>query len=356
MSRFLSPKYADLTPYTPGEQPPAGRYIKLNTNESPFAPPADVLARAAELTRPGNLYCDVTCAELREALAAVTGAAPGQLLVTNGSDEILSYAFMAFCDDRAPALFPDVTYGFYSVFAAIHRVPWEEIPLREDFSICVDDYIGRPGTVFLANPNAPTGLLLPRGEIERLLRADPDRVVVVDEAYIDFGGGGESCLPLIGQYPNLLVTRTFSKSRSMAGVRLGFGAACEDLIADLNAMKFSLNPYNVSSPDQALGRAMLEREDLTAANCAEIVRNRTLAAGALREMGFFVTESWANFLFVRTDAMSGEGIFDALKERGILVRHFSGPRISDYNRITIGTRQQTEALIAALRDILSQEG
>lgn len=273
--------------------------------------------------------------------------------MTNGSDEVLNFAFMAWCDRETPAAFADITYGFYKVFAALNGVPYTELPLREDFSLAPEDYYGLDATLFIANPNAPTGKALTRAEIEVILQKNPDHVVVIDEAYVDFGA--ESCVPLIHKYKNLLVTQTFSKSRSMAGARLGFGIACEELIADLNTMKYSTNPYNVNSLTIAAGIGVMEDEEYTRKNCQTVMENRAFLASELRALGFEMTDSKTNFLFVRHPRVSGERIYSALRERGILVRHFTAPRIAEYNRITIGTREDMETLSRTLREILEVE-
>ena len=258
MSRFFSEKYASLMPYTPGEQPKEMKYIKLNTNESPFPPSPNAIAMAAEAASNLQLYSDPESKKLTEAVAKLCGVAPDQVLMTNGSDEILNFAFMAFCDEGTPAAFADITYGFYKVFAQINSLPYRVIPLRKDFTIDIKDYFNIGCTVFIANPNAPTGIALTVEEIEEIVRHNPDNVVVIDEAYVDFGG--ESCIPLIEKYDNLLVTQTFSKSRSLAGGRLGFGVGSRALIADLNAIKYSTNPYNVNSMTMAAGLGTLADE------------------------------------------------------------------------------------------------
>ncbi|MER2235568.1 MAG: histidinol-phosphate transaminase, partial [Candidatus Limivicinus sp.] len=257
------------------------------------------------------------------------------------------------CDDGCPAVFPDVTYGFYPVFAELNRVPMIEVPLREDFSVCVDDYLQLDGTVFLANPNAPTGLALKPDEIEKLLKARPDRVHVIDEAYVDFGA--ESVLPLIDRYENLLVIQTFSKSRSLAGARLGFAAGQAALIRDLNTLKYSTNPYNVNRMTSAAGIAALQEDDYYRRNAAVITENRAWTAGELKRLGFEVTDSRSNFLFARSPAIPGGELYRALKERGILVRHLKGPRLDPYVRITVGTREQMEALIRETENLLKTE-
>ena len=354
MSRFFREKYSALTPYTPGEQPSGKEeFVKLNTNESPFPPCKEALEFAARNTRSANLYPDPECRELRKETAKLCGVAPEELLLTNGSDEILNFAFMAFCDEAHPAVFPDVTYGFYPVFAKLNGVPFTEIPLREDFQIALENYVGTDGTVFIANPNAPTGLLLSVTQIEALVRENPDRVVVVDEAYIDFGG--ESCVPLIRKYDNLLVTRTFSKSWSMAGARLGFGVGCKELIADLNTIKYSTNPYNINSMTMALALGALRCAGYFRENCRAIMENRAYLTEGLRQRGFTVLDSAANFVFAKTPAKGGAALYKALKDKGILVRHFDNPRIREYNRITIGTKEQLDALLRAVDGILSEE-
>lgn len=350
MSRFFSSKYSALTPYTPGEQPKERKYIKLNTNESPFPPSPKAIKMAGEAAESLQLYSDPEQKALTGAVAENLGVAPDEVLLTNGSDEILNFAFMAFCDKEHPAVFADLTYGFYKVFAQLNGVPYEEIPLKEDFSICVDDYVGINKTVFIANPNAPTGILLSVDEIERIVKSNPDNVVVVDEAYIDFGG--ESCIPLIKKYKNLLVTRTFSKSRSMAGARLGFGVGCRELIADLNTIKYSTNPYNVNSMTAAAGIGTMADEEYTLRNCKTIIENREYVTRELRTLGFDLTDSMTNFVFAKHNTVSGEDIYKGLRERGILVRHFSTPRICEYNRITVGSMDEMRALVEAIKDIL----
>ncbi|MBR4206143.1 MAG: histidinol-phosphate transaminase [Clostridia bacterium] len=352
MSRWFSAKYSALTPYTPGEQPKDRSYIKLNTNESPF-PPSEAVVRAAEKeARSLELYSDPESVVLRRALAEAYGVDFNETIVTNGSDEVLNFAFMAFCDEKRPAIFPDITYGFYPVFAALNGVPFREIPLRDDFTIDPEDYIRSEGTVFLANPNAPTGIALPLCMIERIVAADPDRVVVVDEAYVDFGG--ESAVRLIPQYENLLVVRTFSKSRSLAGARLGFGLAQASLIADLHTIRYSTNPYNVNRMTEAAGAASLAEDELNHAHVEIIKNTRERTAKALAGLSFELTPSCANFLFARHPSIPGEELYRKLKQRGILVRHFSLPRIADYNRITVGSAEEMDALVAAVRELVEE--
>lgn len=350
MSRFFSDKYKNLIPYTPGEQPKDTQYIKLNTNESPFPPSDNAAKYAAEAAQKLNLYPDPTCSTLSERLAEKLGVESDELLLTNGSDEILNFAFMAFCDRNHPAAFPNITYGFYSVFAELNNIPYTEIPLRSDFTININDYTGINKTIFIANPNAPTGIALTTQEIELILKSNPESVVVIDEAYVDFGN--ESCVPLIHKYDNLLVTQTFSKSRSLAGARLGFGVGCRELIRDLNTVKYSTNPYNINTMTMAAGLGTLADDDYIRKSCEEIIRNRHYTADSLSALGFELTNSTANFIFAKHPEVSGEEIYKKLKEKGILVRHFSRPEITDYNRITIGTAKQMEALIKTLESIL----
>jgi len=350
MSRFISKKFKNLTPYTPGEQPRDMVYVKLNTNESPFPPSEKAISMAAKSAEKLNLYPDPECKELTQKIADTVGVDPSEVLVTNGSDEILNFAFMAYCDKEHPASFPNVTYGFYSVFADLYNIPYEEIPLNKDFEIDINDYMGINKTIFIANPNAPTGIFLSRDKIEEILKSNPDNIVVIDEAYIDFGG--ESCVPLIHKYDNLLVTQTFSKSRSMAGARLGFGVGCKRLIEDLNTIKYSTNPYNINKMTIAAGIGVLEDEAYIKDNCQTIIKNREYTTTELKKLGFEVTNSSANFIFAKHPKVRGEEIYLKLKEAGILVRHFNKKEIYEYNRITIGTKEQMDKLIDALKNIL----
>ena len=353
MSRFFSEKFASLVPYTPGEQPQDKKYVKLNTNESPFPPSENVGKAVAETAERLCLYSDPECRLLRQKMSEVFSLPEDNIVMVNGSDEILNFAFMAFADEKSPLVFPEITYGFYPVFAKLDHIPYEEIPLKEDFSISVEDYVGIHKTVAIANPNAPTGIALPVSEIERILRANPENIVVVDEAYVDFGG--ESCVPLIHQYDNLLVTQTFSKSRSMAGARLGFGVGCKALIADLNTIKYSTNPYNINRMTMAAGIGVLSDEEYTRKNCETVMETRTYTAEKLKELGFTMTDSKTNFLFVSHPKLDGKKLYLDLKERGILVRHFDAPRLSPYNRITVGTREQMDALLAQIKSLLEEQ-
>ena len=354
MSRFFSSKYSALEPYVPGEQPSGmSEYVKLNTNESPFPPSATAKEYALRSTRALNLYSDPDSLELTRAIAETYGVERNMVLATNGSDEILNFAFMAFTDSSNPALFADITYGFYPVFADLNGSRTEIVPLRDDFTLSVDDYIGRKGTVFIANPNAPTGISLPLSEIERLVASDRSRVVVIDEAYVDFGG--ESAVGLTKKYDNILVCQTFSKSRSFAGGRLGYGIGSEALISDLNTVKYSTNPYNINSMTSAMGIGILKDGEYTATNCRTIMENRDYTVKALEAMGFRVLPSSANFIFVSSDKIDGGEYYRKLKEKKILVRHFDKPRISSWCRVSIGRRDQMEAFLKATEEILKEK-
>ena len=351
MSRYLTPTLAGLSPYTPGEQPQDQQYIKLNTNESPYPPsPAVVAAVNAAEVEKLRLYSDPACAQLLAAAAEYHGLSPDEIMPGNGSDENLFFALRAFCDEQHPLTYADVTYGCYSVWCNLMHIPSHILPLEEDFSIDPTKYYGLNETIVIANPNAPTGLALPRSAIEGILKANPNNVVIVDEAYVDFGG--ESCVPLIHQYDNLLVVQTFSKSRQLAGARLGLAMGNAALIADLNRVKFSLNPYNINRLTLKAGEAALKDTAYFDATRQKIMDTRAWTAKELANRGFSLTDSRSNFLFARTDRMEGGALYRALKEKGILVRHFDSPRIADYLRITIGTQAQMEALIKALDEIL----
>ncbi|MBR4108814.1 MAG: histidinol-phosphate transaminase [Oscillospiraceae bacterium] len=350
MSRFFSEKYTRLTPYTPGEQPRDMQYVKLNTNESPFGPSAGVLAAVTEQCGKLQLYSDPESTALRGKLAEVYGVKPEQVIVSNGSDEVLNFAFMAFGDDLA---FPDITYGFYPVFAQLNHIPYTEIPLKADFSIDVQDYVGIGKTVVIANPNAPTGLCLPLSSIEAIVKGNPDNVVIIDEAYVDFGG--ESAVSLVDTYENLLVVQTFSKSRSMAGARLGFAIGNEKLIADLNTIRYSTNPYNVNRMTEFAGVAALEENSYYMENAKTIMENRQWTTEQLEALGFTVLPSKANFVFAKSDRIDGGKLYGELKKRGVLVRHFTKARIAQFSRITIGTKAQMETLVKTITEILEEQ-
>ena len=354
MSRFISEEAGRLAPYTPGEQPQDQQYIKLNTNESPF-PPSPKVVRAvsrAELLKL-NLYSDPTCAALHDAIARYYGLKPENVLAGNGSDEILAFAFRAFCGQGKGVAYADITYGFYKSQAALFGLDATVIPLRQDFTLNVDDYMDFPGTIFIANPNAPTGMAVSRTDIQRLLEANPDRVVVVDEAYVDFGG--ESCMPMIFRYDNLLVVQTMSKSRSLAGGRLGFALGSPELIADLNRVKYSFNPYNVNRLSIIAGAAAMEDEAYFRQCSAAIQNNRAWTTAELEKLGFTVLPSCTNFIFAKSDRLSGQALYQKLKDNGILVRWWADSgRIQDFVRITIGSLEQMAALVDELTRLLEE--
>ena len=348
MSRYLMDKYQPLVAYTPGEQPRDMQYVKLNTNENPYPPvPGVTEAVMAEAGRL-ELYSDPVCIDLRDALAARYGVARQNVFVSNGSDDILNFAFMAFGSPRA--YFPDISYGFYPVYAGLHGIDAHPVPLRSDFSIDPTDFMALDGFIAIANPNAPTGMALEVSQIEDILQANPDHVVLIDEAYVDFGA--ESCVPLTAKYDNLLVVQTFSKSRSMAGARLGFAIANEGLIADLEKIKFSTNPYSINRMTLAAGLATLKADDACMANCQRIIDTRQATVARLRQMRFEVLPSKANFVFARHPHADGGFLYRQLKARGVLVRHFDSPRIKDFLRITSGTPEQMQTLFEALGSIL----
>jgi len=349
MSRFLKKQYQSLTSYTPGEQPRDMQYIKLNTNESPYPPaPSVVEAVTGEQVEQLRLYSDPTAKELKEKLAGLYDVKPENIFVSNGSDEVLNFAFMAFGSQGVA--FPEISYGFYEVYANLYRLEYEKIPLEPDFSLDYEKYCGKNRMIVIANPNAPTGMSIPVWQIEDILKTNPDSLVLIDEAYVDFGG--ESCLPLIGQYDNLLVTRTFSKSRCLAGGRLGYAFANPGIIADLEKIKYSTNPYNVNRLTLLLGAATVDAQSYYQEKCREIVETRNWTARQLEKLGFFVLPSDANFLFAKTGEMDGGQLYETLKTKGILVRHFNNPKTDQYNRITIGTREQMETLITTLKEVL----
>ena len=351
MSKFLSPTLAAVTPYTPGEQPQDQQYIKLNTNESPYLPSPAVIAAVSEHeVEKLRLYSDPACADLLKAAAAHFGLQPEQIMPGNGSDENLFFALRAFCDADHPLAYADITYGCYGVWCGLMHIPSHIIPLKEDFTLDPKDYYGLNQTIVLANPNAPTGIALPRAEIEGILKANPNNVVIVDEAYVDFGG--ESCVPLIDQYENLLVVQTFSKSRQLAGARLGLAMGNAKLIADLNRVKFSLNPYNINRLTLKAGQAALEDTAYFEKTRAAIMDTRAWTMQQLTDRGFTVLDSRANLVFASTGRINGGELYKELKKSGILVRHFDAPRIENWLRITIGTPEQMQALMDAVDKIL----
>lgn len=350
MSRFLSKRLSVLKEYTPGEQPRDMQYIKLNTNESPF-PPSEEVKDAVNKGRASNLqlYCEPDCTELVSKLASHYGVEPKNVAVGNGSDEILNFCFSAYFDSENEVVFPDISYGFYKVFAQLYNSKYTEIPLTDTLEIDPDDYIGINRHIVIANPNAPTGICLSLDTIEKIVKSNPDNIVLVDEAYVDFGG--ESAVSLTKKYDNLIVVMTFSKSRSLAGARLGFAIANENIIKDLNKIKYSTNPYNVNSMTQAAGCAVLDSQDYYDKNVQMVIKTREYFCKELERLGFEYLPSCANFVFAKKEGADGKELYLKLKSMGILVRHFDSKRIRDYLRITIGTKEQMDALISALERI-----
>ncbi len=351
MSRFLSERFSHIEPYTPGEQPKVSNLIKLNTNESPFPPsPKVVEALNKEEISKLNLYSDPDTKEVVDAIAKTFGVKPNQVLMGNGSDEILAFAFQAFCDKDHEPCFADITYGFYPVFCELFGLNPEIIPLRDDLSIGVDDYIGKNKPIFIANPNAPTGLALSLCDIKKILESNKDSIVLIDEAYVDFGA--ESAVSLVNEYDNLIVSRTFSKSRNLAGARIGFAISNPDLIADMCKMKFSFNPYNLNRLSIIAGKESVLDTEYFDKCIAQIISNREYTVNELEKRGFTIPDSKANFIFAKHNTLSGEEYFNELRKRNIVVRYFSKERIKDYVRITIGSKEQMTALIDATDKIL----
>lgn len=353
MSKFLSQRLLSLEEYVPGEQPRDKKYIKLNTNESPFPPsPKAIAAVDAKEKEDLRLYSDPECKKLKEAIAAYYDVSPENVFVSNGSDESLNFFFMAFCDEEKKVCFPEISYGFYKVFADLYCLDYEAIHLKADFSIDVNDYINKGKNVVIANPNAPTGLCLGLDDIEKIVSSNPDHVVVIDEAYVDFGG--ESAVALTKKYSNLMVVQTFSKSRSLAGARLGFAIADKEIIKDLEKIKYSTNPYNINRLTLLLGTEAIKDKDYFERNRNLIIEAREYTENALGELGFEVLPSKTNFVFAKSPEISGEELYLKLKDKGILVRHFSNPKICEYNRITIGTMDEMKALVKAVEEIISR--
>ena len=309
---------------------------------------------ASEAAASLRLYSDPDSTDLTNAVAGYFGVAPEEVLMTNGSDEILNFAFMAFGDASCGFAFPDITYGFYEVIADLNGIPCRKIPLKEDFTIRPEDYFGLGCNIVIPNPNAPNGIPLTIPQIRSIVESNADHIVIIDEAYVDFGG--ESCVSLIRDYDNLLVTQTFSKSRSLAGGRLGFGIGNPELIRDLNTLKYSCNPYNVNRMTSAAGIAAIEDEAYFRKNTAEIQRVREYTRVQLEQRGFTVLPSVSNFLFVRSNFGTAEDLYGALRAQGVLVRFWKTPRIQDWCRITIGTQEQMDTLLKAVDTIRKERG
>lgn len=356
MSRFWSAVVHGLTPYVPGEQPKLDNLVKLNTNEHPYGPSPKALEAIRAATGDSlRLYPDPNADALKAALAQRHGLQPQQIFVGNGSDEVLAHAFMALLKQDRPLRFPDISYSFYPVYCGLYDIPHRTIPLAEDFSIRVEDYLPQdgeqPGAIIFPNPNAPTGRLLPLEAVERIVAGNPDAVVLVDEAYVDFGG--ESAIGLIDKYPNLLVVHTFSKSRSLAGLRVGFAAGHADLIEALERVKNSFNSYPLDRLAIAGAVASVEDEAFFQTSCRKVIATREKLIADMRALGFEVLPSAANFIFASHPQRDGAELTAELRKRAIIVRHFKAARIDQFMRITIGTDEQCDILVEALKDILS---
>lgn len=351
MSEFFNSFYENLTPYVPGEQPQDRTYIKLNTNESSY-PPAYSLKSDfdMELIKGLKLYSDPDVKELKEAIAEFYDLDKKEVFIGNGSDECLYYSFMAF--GGGGVSFPDITYGFYKVYADVNHLRANVIPLKEDFSIDVKDYKNLGTAIIIANPNAPTGLMLSLIEIREILENNKNNVVIIDEAYIDFADEKSSAVSLIPEYDNLLVIQTFSKSRSLAGARVGFAMGNAGLIASLDRIKFSINPYNVNTLSMKMAVEGIKNTGYFYENCNKIKETRAFTKNELEKLGFTVLDSKANFLFAGNDKISGIRLYEELKSRGILIRHFNDERVKEYNRITIGSMEEMEIFIEKVKEII----
>lgn len=356
MSRFWSAVVHGLTPYVPGEQPKIDNLVKLNTNEHPYGPSPRALEAIRSATNDSlRLYPDPNADALKAALAQRHGVQPAHIFVGNGSDEVLAHAFMALLDQERPLWFPDITYSFYPVYCGLYGVAHKAIPLTEDYAIRAEDYLPqgdeKAGAIIFPNPNAPTGRLLALAEIERIVAGNPDAVVLVDEAYVDFGG--ESAIALVNQYPNVLVVHTFSKSRSLAGLRVGFAVGHPALIEGLERVKNSFNSYPLDRLALAGAVASVADEDYFQDSCRKVIATREQLVTNLAALGFEVLPSAANFIFARHPQQDAAALAAALRQRAIIVRHFKQPRIDQFLRITVGTDAQCAVLVAALQEILA---
>ena len=347
MSKFWSPLVRELKPYVPGEQPKMQRLVKLNTNENPYGPSPRVLeAMRQQLDEGLRLYPDPESEHLREVIARYYGVQMDQVFVGNGSDEVLAHVFQGLLKRGRPILFPDITYSFYPVYCGLYQVEHRTVPLDEAFGINPEDYQVPNGGVIFPNPNAPTGRYLPLGDVERIVAGNPDSVVVVDEAYVDFGG--ETAIALVDRYPNLLVTQTLSKARSLAGLRVGLAVGHRDLVEALNRVKNSFNSYPLDRLAQAGAAAAFEDVAWFEETRKRVIAERDRVTAALTELDFEVLPSAANFIFCQHRSLTGEELAVRLREQGIIVRHFNKPRIGNFLRITIGTQQQNDELLQAL--------
>lgn len=354
MSKFWSPLTASLVPYVPGEQPKDKTYIKLNTNENPYPPSPQVLEAIRSATNDDlRLYPDPTCDALVRKIARYFDVAPNQVFVGNGSDEVLAFAFAAFFNPAKPVAFADITYSFYKVYAEFYQLKADIIPLDEQFKLPLDEFSRRDsGGIVIPNPNAPTAMLISLDDIRTLLAQNPDQVVLIDEAYIDFGG--ESAAKLVNEYPNLLVVQTLSKSRSLAGLRVGWALGSEELIDGLNRVKNSFNSYTLDRLALAGAVAAFEDEAYFRETTAKVIATREAVTKELKELGFIVTDSAANFVFISHPEHAAEKLFQELRERGVLVRYFKQPRIDQYLRVTVGTDEEMAAFVQALKEIIKR--
>lgn len=350
MNRFFSKLIQEIEPYVPGEQPKDKKYIKLNTNENPYPPSPKVLEAIQKVDSELKLYPDPECSALRETAAQYYGLKKEQVFVGNGSDEVLAFCFPAFFLDK-PLYFPDITYSFYPVYSKLFGVEYENKSLKEDFIIHIEDYFDNNGSILIPNPNAPTGEYLGLNSVKEILKNNPDNLVVMDEAYVDFGG--ESCVKLIDEYPNLLVIQTLSKSWSLAGLRVGFALGNEELIDGLNRVKNSFNSYTLDVLAQVGAKAALEDIGYFNEIKNKIMNTRDGSVKALSKLGFKVLDSKANFIFVSHKTIDAKDIFEKLKEKGVLVRYFNKPRINQYLRISVGTDEEMEKLCEALKKIIN---
>lgn len=342
-----------VVPYTPGEQPKIKNIIKLNTNENPYPPAPGVVEALKNMdVSDYRKYPDPSCTKLVDAIASFYSVDPEKVFVGVGSDDVLAMAFLTFFNSDKKILFPDITYSFYDVWADLYRIPYTQVPLKDDFTIDPEDYYVENGGVVIANPNAPTGVALPLCAIEEIVRKNSDVIVIVDEAYVDFGG--ESALPLIDKYDNLLVVQTFSKSRSMAGMRIGYAFGCKKLIKYLYDVKFSFNSYTMNMPSIELGAAAIADKDYFDKTRSMVIGTRERAKKELKDLGFEFGDSMTNFIFAKHPDKHGKDIFDYLRQNGIIVRRFDLPRISEYLRISIGTDEEMDELIRVLREFLKE--
>ncbi len=354
MSRFMREEYDSIIPYTPGEQLNDKKYIKLNTNESPFPPSPkvnEVINKS--VVNSLNLYSDPTLNKLKKAIADFYGTTPQQVFVGNGSDDVIAFAFMAFGGLGGEFCCPDITYSFYPVFADLFKVNLEKIPLKNDFSIDINDYINKGKNIIIANPNAPTGLSLSVEEIEEVVKSNPDNVVIIDEAYVDFSDNS-SAVELVKKYDNLLVTQTFSKSRSLAGLRVGFSIASKELTSDLEKIKYSFNPYNVNTLSVDAASAAIADKEYYDKTISETVKIREFTKKELSARNFTVTDSKTNFVFAKSPDIPSSELYYELRNRGVLIRYFNSDRISDYFRMSMGTMEQMKEVMKKIDEIIKE--